>query len=196
MSLLSELKVPVFRAGGIPQLPDAQWTLKIGGLVEAELEFSLAEVLTWPAAMIDARLISVSGWSVRAPWRGVPWRQFLPMARPLASASHATFVSLGGGYETTVSLADLDQPRVLLAHGVGEDPLERTYGGPLRMIVPNLWGYKSAKWLAEIRFGPGMRGGYWEDRGYTREGRIEPGSTIDYNAGQRRAISGGEVLDF
>lgn len=196
MSLLSELKVPVFRAGGIPQLPDAQWKLKVSGMVEAEREFSLAELLAWPAATIDARLTSVSGWSVRAPWRGMPWRDFLALASPLPGANHATFFSQGGGYDTTISLADLDHPRVLLAWGVGPDPLERPYGGPLRMIVPNLWGYKSAKWLAEVRFGPAMRGGYWEDRGYTREGKIEPGSTIDYNTGQRRTISGGEVTDF
>ncbi|MFH1059434.1 MAG: molybdopterin-dependent oxidoreductase [Pseudomonadota bacterium] len=196
MSLLSELKVPAFRAGGLPQLPDDQWTLKISGLVEEPQEFSLAAVMAWPGVTIDARLTSVSGWSVRAPWRGAPWREVISRLRPQASASHATFISQGGVYDTTLGLADLDHPRVLLTWGVGEEPLERLYGGPLRMIVPHFWGYKSAKWLAEIRFGQGMRGGYWEDRGYTREGKIEPGSTIDYNTGQRRAIAGGEVLDF
>ncbi|MFH2127731.1 MAG: molybdopterin-dependent oxidoreductase, partial [Pseudomonadota bacterium] len=73
---------------------------------------------------------------------------------------------------------------------------ETDFGGPLRMLVPHLWGYKSAKWLAGVTLGDKMLGGFWEDRGYTREGIIEPGVTLDLNSGQRRAIRGGEVTEF
>ncbi|MBU4605459.1 MAG: molybdopterin-dependent oxidoreductase, partial [Proteobacteria bacterium] len=79
---------------------------------------------------------------------------------------------------------------------VEDEPLETDFGGPLRMLVPHLWGYKSAKWLAGVTFGDKMQGGFWEDRGYTREGIIEPGVTLDLNSGQRRAIRGGEVTEF
>jgi DMSO/TMAO reductase YedYZ molybdopterin-dependent catalytic subunit len=65
------------------------------------------------------------------------------------------------------------------------------------MVIPHLYGYKSAKWLGTIEFCDSMRGGYWEDRGYSRSGIIEQGHTLDMNTGgQSVYISGGEVLDF
>jgi DMSO/TMAO reductase YedYZ molybdopterin-dependent catalytic subunit len=106
------------------------------------------------------------------------------------------FTSVGGGYRTTVSLKDLENPRVLLAYGVNGDPIEAEYGGPLRMVIPNLWGYKSCKWLGKIEFINQEEGGYWEDRGYTRSGLIEPGFTLDINTQTRRPIQGGEVTEF
>jgi len=145
---------------------------------------------------VNARLTSVSGWSVRAVWQGVVWKDFLAQVQLKPEANHAAFISLGGGYETSLALKDLDHPRVLLCYAVEGEPLEPEYGGPLRMIVPHRYGYKSAKWLGRIEFIPGRRGGYWEDRGYTRDGLIEPGQTLDVNTGQRRPVAGGEVLDF
>jgi DMSO/TMAO reductase YedYZ molybdopterin-dependent catalytic subunit len=95
-----------------------------------------------------------------------------------------------------VPLKDLENPRVLLAYEVNGEPIELEYGGPLRMVIPNLWGYKSCKWLGRIDFMSHMEGGYWEDRGYTRSGIIEPGSTLDMNTKTRRPITGGEVTEF
>ena len=71
---------------------------------------------------------------------------------------------MGGGYSTTVSLSDLDHPKVLLVYGLEGEALERAYGGPLRMVIPQLYGYQSAKWLSRIEIVDSMRGGYWEDR--------------------------------
>jgi DMSO/TMAO reductase YedYZ molybdopterin-dependent catalytic subunit len=64
------------------------------------------------------------------------------------------------------------------------------------MVIPNLWGYKSCKWLGRIDFIDQMEGGYWEDRGYTRSGMIESGFTLDINTKARRPIKGGEVTEF
>jgi DMSO/TMAO reductase YedYZ molybdopterin-dependent catalytic subunit len=196
MSILSELKVPSFGAGGIPDVDEKTYQLKVEGLVEEAFTFSLDEIKGWPKSTVDARLTSVSGWSVRANWQGSLWRDFLHSVTPRPEASHATFISLGGGYSTTVSLEDLDHPRVLLVYAVDGEPLEVKYGGPLRMVIPHLYGYKSAKWLSRIEFVDSMQGGYWEDRGYSRSGSIEPGMTLDVNTGARRPIKGGEVLDF
>jgi len=110
-------------------------------------------------------------------------------------ANHATFYS-HGGYTTTVSLKDLGNPRVMLVYGVAGEPLEIEYGGPLRTVIPNLWGYKSCKWLVRIEFCAEMRGGYWEDRGYTRSGIIEPCTILDINTRTRRQIKGGEITEF
>jgi len=196
MSILSQLRPPVFQEGGMPDIDMAKYQLHVRGLVKEERSFSWQEIMDLPASKVDARLTSVSGWSVRATWEGVLWRDFICTITPRKEASDATFSSSGGGYETTVSLADLDHPRVLLVYAVEGEPLEREYGGPLRMVIPNLYGYKSCKWLETITLSDTMRGGYWEDRGYTRSGIIEPGFTLDVNAGVRRPISGGEVTEF
>ena len=196
MSVLSRLRPPVFKEGGMPEIDTATYQLHVRGLVKEERSFTWQEIMDLPATKVDARLTSVSGWSVRATWEGVLWREFLRILRPENEASHATFSGSGGGYETTVSLVDLDHPRVLLVYGVEGEPLEREYGGPLRMVIPNLYGYKSCKWLETITLTDTMKGGYWEDRGYTQSGIIEPGFTLDVNTGTRRPISGGEVTEF
>lgn len=196
MSILARLNTPHFSAGGRPELDEAGLVLTLTGMIAAPREFTLDQLRALPVSQVDARLTSVSGWSVRAVWEGVLWRDFAAEVEPSAEADHATFTSAGGGYDTTISLKDLDHPRVLLCWAVSGEPLEADYGGPLRMIVPHLYGYKSAKWLTGIEFCAGMRGGYWEDRGYTRTGIIEPGFSLDVNTGQKRPIKGGEVTEF
>jgi len=196
MSLLKELKVPIFKAGGHPEIDLRTYFLSIGGLVEEERHFSWVEILAMPKSIVNCRLTSVSGWSVRADWEGIVWSDFIKKLPVLSESDHARFTSIGGGYATVVSLKDLGEPRVLLAIGVNGEPIEPEYGGPLRMVIPNLWGYKCCKWLGRIDFTDQMEGGYWEDRGYTRSGIIEPGFTFDVNTKTRRPIKGGEVIEF
>lgn len=196
MSVLSRLRAPVFKAGGMSEIDVAKYRLHVKGLVEKERSFTWEEIMALPASKVNARLTSVSGWSVRATWEGVLWRDFISAITPREEASHAVFSSFGGGYETAVSLADLDHPRVLLVYAVEGEPLEKEYGGPLRMVIPQLYGYKSAKWLETITLTDADKGGYWEDRGYTESGIIEPGFTFDVNTKTRRAIPAGEVTEF
>ena len=196
MSILSRLKVPAFKEGGVPDIEEESYGLEVSGLVETAVNFSLKDIKEMPMSSVDARLASVSGWSVRALWQGVLWKNFIKAIKPELGATHATFYSVGDAYTTTISLDDLDHPRVVLVYAVDSEPLEKLYGGPLRMVVPHLYGYKSAKWLGKIEFCNSMRGGYWEDKGYTRSGKIEPGFMLDLNSGERRTIKGGEILDF
>lgn len=196
MSVLSRLKVPVFTAGGMPEIDPAHYRLHVRGLVEEERSFTWQEIMDLPSSKVDARLTSVSGWSVRAMWEGILWRDFIRVVRPKEEANHGTFTSFGGNYETTIPLSDLDHPRVLLVYAVEGEALEREYGGPLRTVIPNLYGYKSCKWLETITLIDSMKGGYWEDRGYTRSGIIEPGMTLDVNTRTHRPIPGGEVMEF
>ena len=196
MTILSELKVPIFGAGGIPNKDETDFQLTVGGLVQDSITFSLEQIKELPFSTVNARLTSVAGWSVRAHWQGVLWQDFINTVELLSEASHAIFSSHGSVYKTTVSLKDLDHPRVLLVYAVNGEPLEWEYGGPLRMVIPSLYGYKSAKWLKKIEFTDTMGGGFWEDKGYSRSGVIEPGTTLDINSGIRRNIKGGEILDF
>jgi DMSO/TMAO reductase YedYZ molybdopterin-dependent catalytic subunit len=196
MSILKDLGVPVFKAGGMPTINVRTYVLSVGGLVEKEYGFSWKEILAMPRSNVNCRLTSVSGWSVRADWEGIKWNDFLKQISFRSEANHVRFRTMGDGYTTVVGCKDLEHPRVLLSYGVNGEPIEPEYGGPLRMVIPNLWGYKSCKWLGRIDFIDQMEGGYWEDRGYTRSGIIEPGLTLDVNTKTRRPISGGEILDF
>lgn len=195
MSRLADLRVPVFQAEGWPRVEPETWQLKVDGLLAAPREYSLTDIRALPFSRVNARLTSVSGWSVRVVWEGVLFTDFLADLRLDPAATHATFTSVGG-YDSTVALRDLNHPRVLLCHAVEGEPLEIEYGGPVRLVMPNLWGYKSVKNLGHIEFTDRMLGGYWEDRGYTREAIIEPGSTLDINTRQHRRIKGGEVTEF
>jgi len=196
MSILKDLGVPAFKAGGMPVIDLQNYFLSTGGLVKEERHFSWQEILALPKSQVNCRLTSVSSWSVRADWGGIQWDDFLRLIPVESGTNRVRFTSVGGGYSTTVSLKDLENPRVLLAYGVNGNPIEAEYGGPLRMVIPNLWGYKSCKWLGKIEFINQEEGGYWEDRGYTRSGLIEPGFTFDMNTQTRRPIKGGEVTEF
>jgi DMSO/TMAO reductase YedYZ molybdopterin-dependent catalytic subunit len=196
VSVLKDLAVPVFKAGGMPVINLEKYSLFVGGLVKGERHFSWLELLAMPKSRVNCRLTSVSGWSVRADWEGIRWKDFLKQILVDAKADHVRFTSVGGGYSTAVAFKDLENPRVLLAHTVDGCPIEAQYGGPLRMVIPNLWGYKSCKWVGKIEFINQEEGGYWEDRGYTRSGIIEPGLTLDMNTKTRRSIQGGEVTEF
>jgi DMSO/TMAO reductase YedYZ molybdopterin-dependent catalytic subunit len=196
MSILREISTPVFKVEGIPRIDISSYTLKITGLVMSEQGIDWREIMALPKCSLTSRLTSVSGWSVRADWEGVRWKDFLEILSLKPETTHATFIGYEGVYTTTISLRDLAAPRVMLVYGVAGDPLEPEYGGPLRMVIPNLYGYKSCKWLCRIDFTDLMQGGYWEDRGYSRSGIIEPGTTFDVNSKTYKEINGGEVLDF
>ena len=197
MSVLRRLGVPVFNTERTKLADLSDYRLLVCGLVATPLSLTIEEVKALPRSVVDARLTSVSGFSVRADWGGVLWTDFERGLAPLPEASHATFSS-PGGYETTLALADLRHPKVLLAYEVGGERIEIPYGGPLRLVVPQLWGYKSCKWVCQIELRNGPRPGYWESRGYTDSAEIQATTTADMNdGGKRKPISGGgEVTEF
>jgi DMSO/TMAO reductase YedYZ molybdopterin-dependent catalytic subunit len=189
------LNTPVFKAEGVPKINEETFRLKVWGLTEGEMSFSLADIKQMPFTRLDARLTSVSGWSVRANWDGVLWHDFVKNVQVMPLAQYVTFTSVGG-YDTAIPVAQLNQ-RVMLVYAVDGEPLEAEYGGPLRLLIPHLWGYKSCKWISDIEFHKEERGGFWEDRGYSRSGTIESGMTLDINTRTERPIKGGaEVTEF
>lgn len=196
MTTLKEMNTPVFAAEGILHISRPDYKLETIGLVERPVTLSLHEVMnTLPNTVMNRRLTSVSGWSVRANWNGVLWKDFVNYVQPLNNARYVLFSS-AREYTTAVWIPDLLASDSMLAWGVDDELLEDQYGGPLRLVVPNLWGYKSCKWLTKIQFIEKYQTGYWELRGYSHRGLIEPGETLDVNTQKWRPISGGEVIDF
>lgn len=196
MSVLKELKTPSFFIEGKPQIDVTDYALTVDGLVVSGMKFAYDQLLAMKKIVVNARLTSVSGWSVRADWGGALFSDFLKEVELKPEASHVIFAS-AGGYETCVAIDDLKyHPRVLVCWEAGGEPLEPEYGAPVRMFIPHLWGYKSCKSMVRMTFTARMYGGYWEDRGYPRTASIQPGDTFDINSRDRMEIPGGEVDTF
>ena len=197
MSRLKEMGTPAMWAEGHPGLLHAEgWEVTVGGLVERPTTLSYEEIMALPQVVINARLTSVSGFTVGGAWSGVRLSEVLSRVGPRSKASHVQFVSYRGIYTTTISLETARQVRTLLAHSFDGEPLEPDYGGPVRAFCPYLWGYKSAKSVVAVNLVDRSIPGYWESRGYPDGAQIKPRRIFDVNSGLWRRIAGGEVTGF
>jgi DMSO/TMAO reductase YedYZ molybdopterin-dependent catalytic subunit len=143
--------------------------LRVHGDVEAPFELTLAELVALSGKHV-ADVHCVTGWSVLgARFEGVTLRALAERARPKSSARHLIFEA-AHGYTANVPLREALRPNVLVAHGLEGEALARAHGGPLRIVVPDLYFWKSAKWVEAIRFVSRDEPGYWETRGYHNHG--------------------------
>ncbi len=197
MSKLKDMHTPIFWAEGHPgPLPAAGWQVRLGGLVERPVTLAYEEIIALPKSIADARLTSVSNWSVRGEWGGVRLSDLLTVAGIKPEATHARFFSYREIYTTCIPLDVALQERTLLAYEFDGEPLGADYGGPVRLFCPYLWGYKSAKSVVAIMLEDHSIPGYWEVRGYTDEAQITAGRVRDINTHRWRHIPGGEVIEF
>ena len=197
MSKLKEMGTPVFWAEGHPGPLEAEgWQVDVGGLVQNSTTFTHQEILELPRTVVDARLTSVSGFSVGGAWGGVHLSEVLSVVEPKAEASHVQFVSHREIYTTCIPLEVALKERTLLAYEFEGEPLESDYGGPVRLFCPYLWGYKSAKSVVAINLVDHSIPGYWEKRGYPDGAEIKPRRILDVNSGEGRRSPGGEVTEF
>jgi DMSO/TMAO reductase YedYZ molybdopterin-dependent catalytic subunit len=197
MSKLADIQTPIFWAEGHPgPLSAEEWKVEIGGLVEKPITLTYQEILDLPKSVADARLTSVSGWSVRGKWGGVRLSDLLPLADPKPEAKHVQFISYREVYTTCIPLEIALQERTLLAYEFDGEPLEPDYGGPIRIFCPYLWGYKSAKSVVGITLEAHSIPGYWEVRGYPDHAQIKQRMILDVNSQRMRRIPGGEVVEF
>jgi DMSO/TMAO reductase YedYZ molybdopterin-dependent catalytic subunit len=197
MSKLNEMQTPVFWAEGHPgPLAAEGWQVRLGGLVEKPVTLTYEEILTLPKSTADARLTSVSGWSVRGKWGGVRLSDLLALAKPKPEATHVQFTSYHEIYTTCIPLDVALKERTLLAYEFDGEPLDSTHGGPVRIFCPYLWGYKSAKSVVAITLEDQSIPGFWEVRGYPDNAQIKARQVLDVNSQRRRRIPGGEVIEF
>jgi DMSO/TMAO reductase YedYZ molybdopterin-dependent catalytic subunit len=160
------LKWPVLHEGRVPVFDPARWDLEVRGLVENPFRLSWEEFKALPRKRVKADFHCVTTWSkFDNEWEGVPFRVIAEKARP---KPEARFVMVRGesGYTTNVPLADLMREEVLLADWHAPEPLTAEHGAPLRLVVPHLYAWKSAKWLRGFDFLESDRAGYWEKVGY------------------------------
>ena len=197
MSKLKEMHTPVFWAEGHPGPLSAEgWQVRLDGLVEQPVTLTYDEVLALPKSIADARLTSVTRWSVRGRWGGVRLSDLAAHVAPKPEAAHVQCVSYREIYTTCIPLDVALQERTLLAYEYDGEPLDADYGGPVRVFCPYLWGYKSAKSVVAVRWVEHSIPGFWEVRGYPDDAQIQAGRVLDINTHRWRHIPDGEVIAF
>lgn len=157
---------PVLDLGIHPEVSLEEWCLTIDGLVEKPLELSWGDLRALPRVEARSDIHCVTSWSrFDNHWEGVSAAEILALVRPRPEARHIVFHSYDG-YTTNVSLAAFSEADVLLADRWEGQPISPDHGGPLRVVMPRYYFWKSAKWLRRIEFLAADRPGFWEVRGY------------------------------
>ncbi|HVA83894.1 MAG TPA: sulfite oxidase-like oxidoreductase [Candidatus Binataceae bacterium] len=159
-------KFPVLSYGPTPRFNLRQWDLRVFGMVEAELRFSYEEFRALPPSRQRADFHCVTTWSkLDNLWEGVRVVDLMTRVRPRPEARYV-IVHCDGGYTTNLPLEEFVDEDVMLAWRHDGRDLEPDHGWPLRLVVPKLYGWKSAKWVRAIEFAFEDRRGFWEVRGY------------------------------
>jgi DMSO/TMAO reductase YedYZ molybdopterin-dependent catalytic subunit len=163
-------KWPVLHYGAVPTFDPATWRFRITGAVERPLELTWADLQALPLQETLCDIHCVTRWSrYDNLFAGVPVRALLERAgvRPLARYA---LVHAEHGFTTNLPLDDLDRPENLLALSHNGEPLTPEHGGPVRLLVPHLYFWKSAKWVRGIEILEEDYPGFWEQNGYHMRG--------------------------
>jgi DMSO/TMAO reductase YedYZ molybdopterin-dependent catalytic subunit len=161
---------PVLSYGPTPKFNPAKWDFRVAGLVERPLRFTWDEFRALNRAAQISDFHCVTSWSrYDNRWEGVKARDLARMAG-LKPEAQFVFILCDGGYTTNVALDEFLDDDVMLAYRHDGKELEPDHGGPLRLVIPKLYAWKSAKWVRMIEFGAKDRRGFWEVRGYHNHG--------------------------
>ena len=164
-------KWPVLDAYGPPQLKLEDWKLRVFGLVERPAAFSLAEFQQLPRVKVFSDFHCVTRWSrLGNLWEGVAARALAERCGVQAAARFVVLHAYDNDWTTNLPLAMFLAEDSLLADLHDGQPIALEHGGPVRALVPQLYAWKSAKWIRGIEFVATDRAGYWEDGGYHMNG--------------------------
>jgi DMSO/TMAO reductase YedYZ molybdopterin-dependent catalytic subunit len=157
---------PVLHVGDVPHFDPKTWRLRFFGQVENPFELTWEELRALPAVEWRGDIHCVTRWSKQnTQWRGVPFRSLVERAKPLPAVTHVV-QHADNDYTTNLSLRAMLGDDCLVAYEFDGKPLEPVHGGPVRMLVPKLYFWKSAKWIKGIEFLDHDEPGFWEVRGY------------------------------
>jgi DMSO/TMAO reductase YedYZ molybdopterin-dependent catalytic subunit len=158
---------PVLDLGAQPTIPTSRWSLQVDGAVEEPLTLSWDDFQKLPQVEEVSDFHCVTSWSLMDQrWKGVQFSTIAALVRPLPSATHVMTYAYDG-YTTNLPIEEALKDDVLLVHSVNGQPLPREHGGPVRIITPQLYAWKGAKWIKRIEFLTEDRKGFWELRGYS-----------------------------
>jgi DMSO/TMAO reductase YedYZ molybdopterin-dependent catalytic subunit len=159
-------KWPVLHAGSVPRTDLATWDFKVWGQVEEPLTLTWDELTSLPATEITLDIHCVTRWSrFDTSFRGVHWRELAERVRPKPTARFVV-AHAEQGFTANVPLAAIEDDDALLAYEADGEPLTPDHGWPLRLVVPNRYFWKSAKWLRGLELCSTDQPGFWERYGY------------------------------
>ena len=163
-------RFPVLTFGPTPRINLDDWQFKISGLVDEEITLDWKQFNDLPQITLDAEFHCVTQWSkLQNTWQGILFTDVMKLVTPKPEAKFV-MAHCYGGYSTNVALDVLVDDDVMFAHSHDGAPLTPEHGGPMRLVVPKRYGWKSAKWVNGIEFMAEDEPGFWEMRGYHMEG--------------------------
>ena len=161
---------PVLDLGFQPNIAPSHWRLDITGAVDRPASWSFAEFMALPQSRVTTDIHCVTTWSrYDNRWDGVATRDVLAAVAPRADAT-AVMLHSNDGYASNLPIGDFAAEDALFVHRWNETPLSVEHGGPVRLVVPHLYFWKSAKWIKAVEFLTADRAGYWEENGYHMRG--------------------------
>ncbi|MEO8372786.1 MAG: sulfite oxidase-like oxidoreductase [Candidatus Solibacter sp.] len=165
-------KWPVLDASGPPKLDLERWQFSLAGLVNTPMAWCWQEFLTLPRVRVFADFHCVTRWSrLGNLWEGVATRELVKLAGGVKAEARFVLVhGYDGGWTTNLPLDDFLAEDALVAITHDGEPLSLEHGGPARLIVPRLYAWKSAKWVAGVEFLEHDQAGFWEENGYHMRG--------------------------
>jgi DMSO/TMAO reductase YedYZ molybdopterin-dependent catalytic subunit len=164
----AESGFPVLTAGPTPEVSTAEWGFRIDGMVAEEAEWSWEQFHALPFEAVPCDIHCVTKWSkLDTSFRGVSLDTLLEAVEPLGAYAMAYSY---GGYTTNLAIEDLIDGKAWVATEHEGEPLPREHGGPARLLVPHLYFWKSAKWVAGLRVMDHDEPGFWEVNGYHNRG--------------------------
>jgi DMSO/TMAO reductase YedYZ molybdopterin-dependent catalytic subunit len=159
-------KWPVLHAGDVPRIDISTWSLRVFGLVEEELTLDYEQLRALPATDVTTDIHCVTRWSrFDAGFRGVHWRELAALCKPLPAA-HFVVAHAPQGFTANLPLAALDEENAIVCYEADGEPLTAEHGGPVRLLVPSRYFWKSAKWLTGLELVSADQPGFWERLGY------------------------------
>ena len=160
-------RFPRLDLGVVPSVDPRAWDLKVEGSVETPLHLTLEAFRGLPRIALTRDFSCVTGWTrYDCGWEGVLFSTIAERASVRPSAV-SVWIECGEGYTTSLRLPDLMKEDVLLADRLDGKPLAEEHGGPVRLVVPHKYGWKSAKWVRRLEFRDQHDLGFWEVRGYS-----------------------------
>lgn len=160
---------PVLDLGIQPKIVPKSWSLNLAGAIDGQQTVDWEAFLKLPQREVIADIHCVTHWTrFEVAWLGVAAKDIVALARPHAAAKFVVLHS-ADGYTTNMPLEVFMDDDVLLAHQLYGEALPREHGGPVRVVVPKRYFWKSAKWVTAIHFHHTDQPGYWEVRGYHNE---------------------------
>jgi DMSO/TMAO reductase YedYZ molybdopterin-dependent catalytic subunit len=159
---------------GFPSESDTAYRLTVDGLVDHPMALTVADLQALPPTVLVRDFQCVTGWRVpNVHWQGVALSVLLDRAGVHPSAKALHFESFDGEYSESLTLAEAYRPDVIAAYSMLGGPVSREHGGPVRLYVAPMYGYKSIKWMSRIEVVDRVEAGYWETEGnYAVEGWV------------------------